>query len=111
MVMFVSLQESAAAAVCRKSPDGASRLEKKIRPCYTGHMGKKKRKIDGKKKDLIILIIIGAVAATLLVILFAALYRRFAEIFGGGWLTVLMFFLSLAVIGFIVWFLNRRHAE
>ena len=109
--MFVSLQESAAATVCWKRADEVNRLEKKLRPCYTGPMGKKKRKIDGKKKDLIILIIIGAVAATLLVILFAALYKRFAEIFGGGWLTVLMFVLSLAVIGFIVWFLNRRHAE
>jgi hypothetical protein len=71
-------------------------------------MEKAKRKLDGKKKDLIILIIIAAIAAVLLIILLASLFRRFSELFGGGWLSVLMFTVALGVIAFLMWALNRR---
>lgn len=69
---------------------------------------KPKHGIDKKKKDLIILILLAAAAAVVLVIMAAGLYRRFSEIFGGGWLSVLMFIVALGLIALLMWVANRR---
>ncbi len=68
---------------------------------------KAKRKIDGKKKDLIILILIAAAAAVVLVVFMAKLYGRFSALFGGGWLSVLMFLVSLGLIALLMWVANK----